>query len=52
MPMLMPLPIRKMLFNHVADAWGDKLGELDLLDRCKNLPYPCLIAHDGEEFTV
>ncbi len=52
MPILKPLPVKKLIFNHVANAWEDRLGELDLINRCKELPYPYCVAHDGDEFTV
>ncbi len=42
-------PIRRIIFNHVADRWhGD--GEKKLLDMCRCLDYPHALSHDGDEF--
>lgn len=52
LPILKPLPLKKLLFNHVYHPWEDRLGELDLINLCKELPCTCCVAHDGEEFFV
>lgn len=42
---------KQMIFNHVADSWhGD--GEKNLRKIIETLPFPCKIAHDGNEFEL
>ncbi len=42
---------KRMIFNHVSDLWhGD--GEAELRKIIEKLPFPCEIAHDGNEFTL
>jgi ribonuclease BN (tRNA processing enzyme) len=42
---------KRMIFNHVADSWhGD--GEKKFLEIIKDLPFPCVIAHDGDKFEI
>ena len=44
-------PTQRMIFNHVAGTWhGD--GENDLREIIDTLPFPCEIAHDGNEFEL
>lgn len=44
-------PIKRMIFNHVSNLWhGD--GENDLRKIINTLPFPCEIAHDGDEFEL
>lgn len=52
LPVFKTLQIKQLLFNHVGDAWADKCGELELMNYYKELPYPCYIAHDGDEFEI
>ena len=48
----------RLLFIHIADRWHNvvedrwhvKRGERDLLESCKDFPYPVAIAHDGDTF--
>ena len=43
--------VDRLLFNHVSNEWhGD--GEARLVEICKKLPYPVMVAHDGDEFDV
>ncbi|OGV32466.1 MAG: hypothetical protein A2020_02110 [Lentisphaerae bacterium GWF2_45_14] len=48
---LKSFPIRKLVFNHIADRWHGA-GENNLRKLISRLPYPCEIAHDGDVFTV
>lgn len=51
---------KKLIFIHVSDKWHVRIypgwqvenGEKQLLDICKTVPYPIVIAHDGDEFLV
>ena len=51
---------KKLIFIHVSDKWHVRIypgwevdnGEKRLLDICKTVPYPIVIAHDGDEFLV
>lgn len=44
-------PTKRMIFNHVGDMWhGD--GEAALKEIIDALPFPCAIAHDGNEFEI
>lgn len=44
-------PIKRMIFTHVADKWHGN-GENDLREIIATLPFPCEIAHDGNEFEL
>ncbi|MFA6816380.1 MAG: MBL fold metallo-hydrolase [Lentisphaeria bacterium] len=44
-------PIKQMIFNHVGDAWHGE-GEKKLREVLDTLPFPCEIAHDGDEFNL
>lgn len=48
---LRALPIRRLVFTHIADRWHDR-GEDDLGRLASGLPFPCRIAHDGDRFEV
>lgn len=49
--MLKKYPIKKLVFNHVWDEW-DGEGEQQLMKMAEVLPYPCVVAHDGDFFTL
>jgi ribonuclease BN (tRNA processing enzyme) len=50
-PFLASLPVKKMIFTHIADRWhGD--GEALLEKKISLLPFPAYIAHDGDEFEI
>jgi ribonuclease BN (tRNA processing enzyme) len=44
-------PIKRMIFNHVADFWHGE-GEKKLQKIIDSLPFPCEIAHDNSEFKL
>ena len=44
-------PIKRLVFNHIADRYHGE-GEEGLQREAARLPYPCAIAHDGDEFIV
>jgi ribonuclease BN (tRNA processing enzyme) len=51
LPILADCPIGKLVFNHIGNQWhGD--GEQRLQKMVDQLPFPCAIAHDGNEFEV
>lgn len=59
-PVLEKSRFKKLVFIHVADQWHVRIdaawnidnGEKRLLDFCSGLPYPVVVAHDGDEFLV
>nr|MBQ4317816.1 hypothetical protein [Clostridia bacterium] len=60
MPLLMRANFDRLIFSHIADrwhihvgsAWEVNNGEKTLLNCCKGLPYPVVVAHDGDEFLI
>ena len=60
LPYFMQSKFDRMVFIHIGDPWhripADRWevddGERRLYDIYKNLPFPVLIAHDGDEFLV
>ena len=46
------LPIKRMVFNHVWDAYASKEGEEKWLDTFSQSQFPCSIAHDGDVYEV
>ncbi|NLL83801.1 MAG: MBL fold metallo-hydrolase [Lentisphaerae bacterium] len=51
-PILKDLPIKKMVFNHVANRWHGAAAEQLFTELVATLPFPSTLAHDGDEFTV
>jgi len=57
---LMKAKFKKLIFSHIGDRWHIRVGkgwqvengEKELLSYCKTLPYPVMIAHDGDEFLI
>ncbi|MCI8386943.1 MAG: ribonuclease Z [Clostridiales bacterium] len=43
--------IDRMIFIHIGNEWHGE-GEMKLYNFCGNLPYPVLVAHDGDEFEL
>ena len=60
MPKLMASKFDRLIFSHIADrwhihiykAWEVENGEKALLKCCEALPYPVVVAHDGDEFLI
>ena len=50
LPLLAQCPIRKLVLTHVADRWSN--DDEALLSALDLLPYPCAVAHDGDQFVV
>jgi len=51
LPRLAALPVKMMIFTHIADRWhGD--GEAMLKEKVSVLPFKTYIAHDGDEFII
>lgn len=48
--LLAGLPIRSMVFIHVADRWHGEEGEAEFRRLTEKLPFPVSLAHDGDEF--
>lgn len=44
-------PTKRMIFNHVSNLWHGE-GENNLRKIIDTLPFPCEIAHDGDEFEL
>jgi len=50
----------KLIFIHIHDRWhndmrlrwGSVRHEGELLEYCRDYPYPCVVAHDGDEFLI
>ena len=52
LPALAQVEVGKMIFHHVGNEWHLP-GSAELFRRsCRELPYPCMIAQDGEEFVL
>lgn len=52
LPRLQGLPIRRLIFNHIGDAWHGEANERRFAHLVAQLPYPVHMAHDGDEFTL
>jgi ribonuclease BN (tRNA processing enzyme) len=58
LPLLKNSKFKKLIFIHVNDPWHVRIepgwkidnGEKRLLECYKDVPYPIIIAHDGDEF--
>lgn len=51
LPVLKRAGILKLVFNHVHEKWvGD--GEDKFLEHYKELSYPVIVSHDGDEFEL
>jgi len=48
-PLFAQSKIDRLIFNHIGNKWHGE-GETQLLDYCKDLPYPVTVSHDGDEF--
>lgn len=51
LPLLSALPVKKMIFTHIADRWHGE-GEGLLRGKISSLPFETHIAHDGDEFII
>jgi len=52
LPKLKQLPIKRMIFNHIGDAWHGEDNERRFRELVAELPFPATMAFDGDEFTV
>jgi len=51
-PAVRELPIKRLVFNHVADRWHGAEGERLFAELTAAIPYPTYLAHDGDEYEV
>ena len=51
-PKLAKLPILRLICNHVPNALQDEAGEEKFRQLTAGLPFPALLAHDGDEFSI
>lgn len=42
----------RLIFVHIGNRWHGESGEAELYGYCSELPYPVVIAHDGDEFEL
>ena len=50
----------RLIFSHIGERWHNEMKtrwqtvrhEFDLLEYCKDYPYPAVVAHDGDEFLI
>lgn len=47
---LSEVPIRSLICTHVADRWHGEAGEAEFHRLTAQLPFPVMLAHDGDEF--
>ena len=52
LPLLAKSDFKQVVFNHVGNEWHGKEAEKLFAEMSAGLPFPCYLAHDGEEFTV
>ncbi len=52
LPILRRLPLDKLIFTHIGDAWHGAAAEQRFTDIVSALPYPAVIAQDGDEFEL
>ena len=52
LPILAQAPVKKMVFHHIGNEWHRPGGAALFRQYCQKLPYPCVMAEDGEEFTL
>ena len=43
---------KKLIFSHIGNNWHGKENEAKLHELCKQLPYPAILAFDGDEFEI
>jgi len=41
----------RLIFNHVGNQWHGSEAEKRFREMTRDLPYPCVIAHDGDRFS-
>ncbi len=49
---LKKLSLQKLIFTHIGNPYQGRENEENLLCRCEVLPYPVLVAHDGDSFML
>ena len=52
LPVLEKERLGKMVFTHVGDEWHGCDAENRFAEMVKNLPYPAVMTHDGDEFVL
>lgn len=52
LPTLKQLPIKRMIFNHIGNAWHGEDNERRFRELVAELPFPASMAFDGDEFTL
>ena len=52
LPVLDKERLGKMVFTHVGDEWHGNEAEKRFAEMVECLPYPAVMAHDGDEFVL
>ncbi len=52
LPVLRQLPLVRLIFNHIGDHWHGEAAEKRFAEQTADLPYPAVIARDGDEFEI
>ena len=51
-PIFQKCHFKKLIFSHIGNNWHGKENEDRLYELCKQLPYPAILAFDGDEFQI
>jgi Metallo-beta-lactamase superfamily len=49
-PMLQKCNFEKLIFTHIANKWCKPDGQMKFIELTNQLPYPCVISNDLEQF--
>ena len=52
LPALIREKFGKLIFTHIGNAWHGKAAEANFREMVSVLPYPAVIAHDGDVFEI
>ena len=52
LPIFKKCRFKKLIFSHIGNNWHGKDNEDRLYEICKELPYPAILAFDGDEFVI
>ena len=51
-PVLAAAGFGRLVFTHIGDQWHGAEAEKLFREKAVHLPYPAVIAHDGDEFEL
>jgi ribonuclease BN (tRNA processing enzyme) len=49
-PLLLKCNFEKLIFTHIGDNWAGEEGQIAFTKLTNQLPYPCVISNDSEQF--